>query len=322
MRYTDVFNGDADGLIARHQVRLAFPVDPTLLTLVTGVKRDIALVSRVRAEAGDVVSVFDVSFDRNADAIERLLMGGVEVLYVDHHRADRLRPHPRLTAHIDTAASVCSSLLADGLVQGRFRPWAIAAAFGDNLTSVATDLALSYGLRADQSARLRELGECLNYNAYGDSVADLFFHPADLAGRMAAYACPFAFMEGEGVLSTLRAGFAADMEAARAVAPRFVSERVGVFQLPDAPWARRVSGVFANEVANLRAARAHAVLTPAAGGGLTVSIRAPSSHPHGADQVAAQFGGGGRLAAAGVEGLPEEAVEGLIAALVARYGGS
>jgi hypothetical protein len=31
-----------------------------------------------------------------------------------------------------------------------------------------------------QLDQLRELGECLNYNGYGDSLADLHFHPAEL----------------------------------------------------------------------------------------------------------------------------------------------
>jgi hypothetical protein len=40
----DVFNGDADGICALHQLRLANPRDAVLLT---GVKRDIALLQRV-----------------------------------------------------------------------------------------------------------------------------------------------------------------------------------------------------------------------------------------------------------------------------------
>ena len=53
----DVFNGDADGLCALHQWRLAHPAESTL---VTGVKRDIRLLSKVDAHAGDEVCVFDI----------------------------------------------------------------------------------------------------------------------------------------------------------------------------------------------------------------------------------------------------------------------
>ncbi|HHJ80611.1 MAG TPA: DHH family phosphoesterase, partial [Candidatus Tenderia electrophaga] len=45
MRF-DVFNGDADGLCALQQFRLAFPGESQL---VSGVKRDIALLRKVSA---------------------------------------------------------------------------------------------------------------------------------------------------------------------------------------------------------------------------------------------------------------------------------
>ena len=65
-RQFDVFNGDADGLCALHQWRLAHPAESTL---VTGVKRDIALLERVPAQPGDEVSVLDISLDRNRAAL-------------------------------------------------------------------------------------------------------------------------------------------------------------------------------------------------------------------------------------------------------------
>ena len=57
MRRIDVFNGDADGLCALRQLRLA---EPAASELVTGVKRDIALLERAevgRAGPGDLVSL-------------------------------------------------------------------------------------------------------------------------------------------------------------------------------------------------------------------------------------------------------------------------
>ena len=58
----DVFNGDADGLCALQQLRLAEPADEAVL--VTGVKRGIGLLARVDAVAGDRVTVLDVSADQ------------------------------------------------------------------------------------------------------------------------------------------------------------------------------------------------------------------------------------------------------------------
>ena len=64
------FNGDADGLCALQQLRL---VEAGEATLVTGVKRDITLLERVDAQAGDEVTVLDISLDRNRAALLRLL---------------------------------------------------------------------------------------------------------------------------------------------------------------------------------------------------------------------------------------------------------
>jgi hypothetical protein len=48
-----------------------------------------------------------------------------------------------------------------------------------------------------------------------------------------------------------------------------------VFILPDAAWARRVSGVYANDLATAKPQRAHALLTRAPKGHYVVSVRAP-----------------------------------------------
>ena len=303
MREFDVFNGDADGLIARHQYRLAFPAADGEPTLITGVKRDIQLCCLVNARRGDQVNVFDISYDQNADAVCALLENGVQVRYFDHHRATLLVAHTGLETHIDTAPDVCSSLLVDRLLRGRYRAWAIAAAFGDNLIAVAADLAGAAQMPPGQQAQLRELGECLNYNAYGDSEDDLLFHPAVLAARMAPYASPFEFIDSETVFAELKRGYADDLARVVAIAPVHETASSAIYHLPDAPFARRISGAFANRLAEAYPQRAHAVLTCQANGNFTVSIRAPVTRPRGADTVAIAFGGGGRAGAAGINHL-------------------
>ena len=84
MRYYDVFNGDADGICALHQLRLADPLDAVPIT---GLKRDIALLARVPAQAGDVVTVLDISLERNRSALLDLLARGAVIRYFDHHHA-------------------------------------------------------------------------------------------------------------------------------------------------------------------------------------------------------------------------------------------
>lgn len=118
MTHYDVFNGDADGICALTQLRLASPREAVL---VTGVKRDIQLLDRVRAAAGDRVTVLDVALEKNRSALDRLLESGVEVFYVDHHFAGEIPSAPRLRALINEAVDVCTSLLVNATCRGASR---------------------------------------------------------------------------------------------------------------------------------------------------------------------------------------------------------
>jgi hypothetical protein len=303
MLYFDVFNGDADGICALHQLRLAEPRDSAL---VTGVKRNIGLLKEVPAVAGDYVTALDISLDKNREALLQLLGLGVSITYVDHHFAGAIPVHPGLSAVIDPSSDVCTSLLVDRMLNGQFRIWAVAAAFGDNLPRSARRLAASLHLREPELARLRELGECLNYNAYGDTVADLLFHPADLYCRLRPFSNPFDFMGEETVIAALREGYAADMTFANATKPECAHAGGKAYILPDKPWSRRVSGSFGNHLAQAEPMLAHAILTVRRDGGYVVSVRAPLSDPSGADTLCYQFEtGGGRRGAAGINHLPE-----------------
>ena len=128
MNCFDVCNGDADGLFALRQWRLAHPEESIV---VTGIKRDIGLLARVEAAAGDCVAVFDIALERNRAALERLLAAGASVTWFDHHAPGSIPRHDGLFAHIDTDPETCTSLLVDRHLKGRFRLWAIAAAYGD-----------------------------------------------------------------------------------------------------------------------------------------------------------------------------------------------
>jgi hypothetical protein len=315
MRCFDVFNGDADGICALHQLRLA---EPLQAELVTGIKRDIELLRRVEAGAGDRVTVLDVSLERNRAALLALLARGAEIRYFDHHAAGEVPSHPGLEAHIDESAGVCTSILVDRHLQGRFRHWAVVAAFGDGMPEAATRLASGLGLESAQLAALRELGENLNYNAYGDSEADLLLPPADLYRSVSRFADPFNLLEREPLLGRLGAQRREDLGRARAVAPHRASTLADAFILPDAAWARRVSGVFANELAAARPTRAHAVLTPSSRGGYTVSVRAPRGGEFSAAELCRSFGGGGRREAGGIDHLERARVDALLDSLEAQ----
>jgi hypothetical protein len=318
MAHIDVFNGDADGICALVQLRNA---EPRRSRLVTGVKRDIELVAKAEASAGDRMTVLDVSFDKNRDAVVQALGAGAEIFYVDHHFAGSVPEHERLTTLIDTSPNVCTSLLVDQHLQGKYVEWAVTGALGDNLRTSARELAAPLGLSEERFELLETLGICINYNGYGASLEDLHFAPATLFERLRPYRTPFDFIEQDpGTFEQLESGYRTDMAHAAGVKPTRASQGAAVFVLPNEAWARRVSGVYGNELANRHPARAHAVLTERSDGTYLVSVRAPLQNKRGADELCRKFPtGGGRAAAAGINALAADQLDAFIAALEGAY---
>jgi hypothetical protein len=309
----DVFNGDADGLCALHQLRLA---EPRQAQLITGVKRDVRLLSRVEAQAGDRVAVFDVSLAENCADLERLLAKGVYIRYFDHHFAGDVPSHPLLEPHIDTDADVCTSSIVDRLLQGRFRAWAVTAAFGDNLHKTACELAKPLALPDSDLQQMRMLGECLNYNSYGESEADLYYHPTVLYRAMAPFREPLAFLHERAEVKCLRRGMQEDLDLARRIEPTSTWSGGEAYVLPPAAWSRRVAGTFANALATNGPSVTYAVLAPRRAGGYAVSVRIADHASLTAEQVCREFPtGGGRVRAAGINELPEQEVERFLARL-------
>lgn len=300
MGFYDIFNGDADGLCALQQLRLAEPRDAML---VTGTKRDTSLLARIAPAAGDVLTVLDVPVDRNAPALAQALQAGARVSWFDHHHCAAPPSAPGFDGHFDFAPDVCTSLIVDRHLGGRHRAWAVAGAFGDNLIQSATAAASTIDLDPAALAILRSLGESLNYNAYADRIEDLMFHPAELHRRMLAFDDPLRFAAEDDSVQRLQRMRAEDLSRALDVAPALDTALATAVILPDEPWSRRVGGTLANHLAQTAPAAVHAVLVPS-GTGFTVSVRTSIGHRAGAHAIAREFGGGGRAAAAGINAMP------------------
>jgi hypothetical protein len=314
----DVFNGDADGIIALLQLRLASPQQNKL---VTGVKRDINLVGQVDAAAGEKLTVLDISMEKNIDGVKRALSNGAEVFYADHHRSGEIPVHQNLQAMIDLDANTCTALIIDKLLEGQFHEWAITAAFGDNLITKADQLAADAGLTKAEAEQLKELGTLINYNGYGAKIDDLHFHPASLYQSLLQYLSPLDVIADQASpFKQLQRAYQSDMEKALAVVADYCSERLSVYILPDAAWARRIGGVYGNLLANQGPDSAHAVLTENTDGSYLVSLRAPLSNKQGAGELCSQFStGGGRAAAAGINKLPKDKLNSFIDAVEGFY---
>lgn len=305
MANIDLFNGDADGICALAQLRNAEPLESTL---VTGVKRDIQLMDKIDARAGDKITVLDISLDKNRDGLNKALVAGAEVFYVDHHFAGDIPESDKLTAIINPAADVCTSILVNNHLKGQFVEWAITGAFGDNLKNSANILARPLNLSENDLNSLENLGIYINYNGYGSNLEDLHFTPEALYRQVSVHASPFGFInDNRESFEKLQNGYNTDMASAASLQPEFANDSVAAYILPNEAWARRVSGVYSNDLANGTPGRAHAVLTVKANGNYLISVRAPLDNKTGADELCRSFTtGGGRAAAAGINDLPAD----------------
>lgn len=317
MKQIDVFNGDADGICALHQMRLAHPAESELIT---GVKRDIQLVKNVEAGEGDKVLVLDISLAKNIEAVNALLQSGCKVMYFDHHLPGELPDNENFTVSIDTSPDTCTSLLVNEFLNDQYVLWAIAAAYGDNMMTSAEKLAEQQGLDQMQKDQLRELGICINYNGYGASLDDLHFTPIELYKAMQPYENPFDFITNESVFQTLKAGYYDDMAKAESLEPAIKTSKSAVVMLPAEKWCRRVSGVLGNDLSNQYPERAHALITETGADTYQVSVRAPQVNKTGAGALCSQFEtGGGREGAAGINVLPEAEKQRFIDLFIHQY---
>jgi len=155
-------------------------------------------------------------------------------------------------------------------------------------------------LNSTQIQDLKKIGELLNYNAYGSTIDDLHFHPADILERMKPYADPLLFMQSENVINDLEAGHQADFRIIKEV--EWITPNIVC--LPDEQWARRVIGDFAYQLVREEPDKDFAVLLTM-GENYQISIRTSTKNNKNAGEFCLQFPtGGGRSAAAGINVLP------------------
>ncbi|MCZ6470768.1 MAG: DHH family phosphoesterase [Gammaproteobacteria bacterium] len=297
----DVFNGDADGICALQQLRLHSPRNSVLIS---GLKRDIDLLSQVQAGAGDNITVLDISLEKNRVALDRVLEAGASVFYADHHYSGDIPQHEGLDAHIDLSADTCTSLIINHYLENAWSKWAVVGAFGDNFDAAAIDLGRSTGLDDSELGKMQQLGICLNYNGYGFELEDLMFHPADLYQILQNFEDPVDFINSDPRYKVLLAQYQSDMQSSVNTRPESASPAGAVYMLPNESWARRIVGVMGNNLAKQNPNLAHALLIDRGDGSYRVSVRAPYSRKQGADDLCRQFAsGGGRKAAAGINHL-------------------
>ncbi len=279
------------------------------------------LLQRVDAQSGDVITVLDVSLDKNSDAVVAALAIGARVFYADHHFSGEIPQHELLDCHIDLAADTCTSLIVNNLLGNAHARWAVVGAFGDNFDQPATELGQTIGLDAGSLEQMQQLGICLNYNGYGFELDDLLFHPIELYRLLQPYADPLEFMENEPGYASLLTQYEDDMAHARTFNADSTSSAGAVYLLPNEGWAKRIVGVMGNDLAKQYPNRAHALLVDMGDEHHRVSVRAPYNRKDGADELCRQFpSGGGRKAAAGINALAQDSLENFIDRFDLQFG--
>lgn len=318
MTHFDIFNGDADGIIALIQLRKHRPIESIQIT---GVKRDILLLQQCQAKANDQITVLDISMEKNKTDLLRLLESGAAIFYADHHYAGDIPSHPQFEAHIDLSANTCTSLIINTYLKGKFATWAIVGAYGDNMNSSAEQLADILSLTNDEKIFLKELGVLLNYNGYGTHIDQLHFHPETLFNRLMQYDSPFELKDDpQSPYYILKEAYTKDMSQAEKIRPEFENHILRVFYMPDQPFSKRIIGVFSHALANENPEQAHLILTKNQDYTYTVSLRAPLNNKQGADFICRQFmSGGGRTAAAGINAFHIDDLEHLISLIFNHY---
>jgi len=313
----DIFNGDADGICALHQLRLSCPMESTLTT---GVKRDINLLAKITPQAGDQITVLDISLEKNRTALNQAINIGANITYYDHHYAGEIPRAANFSSYINTSSDTCTSLIVNQRLNNAYPLWAVVGAYGDNLHQIAENMLQPYNLNVDRKQQLKALGTVLNYNGYGIELNDLHIHPADLYQTLHSYRDPFSFIHEEELYQTLHNGYQNDLQKIVGLKPVEVTKTTAVVYLPNTKWAKRISGIYGNQLAQNSPDRAHAILAELTDGGFRISVRAPLNNKQKADSLCRRFKtGGGRAAAAGINALKVEDIDKFIEAFEKTY---
>ena len=253
-----VFNGDADGLISQHLMGLS-GISPSLR--ITGLKREIVLLERIPPLKTANIYVFDISLESNRSGLLRLLENPeIRITWFDHHESGNLPVSPRLKTHIFNTRGTCSALIVHGEVPGSDRRWAAMAAFGDNVPEAAEALLRPKRISESETALLREAGELLNYNAYGETEEDVLFQPIKIAELLSPFRDPLAFIHESGIFKPLRNQFREDEREVQNLLPHEEKGLARIYHLPAKPWARRLGASYVNRMARENPKMAVAIL--------------------------------------------------------------
>lgn len=316
MKYYDFFNGDADGIISLHQFRLQFPRKSELFT---GVKRDVKLLRHAVDIKNATLTVFDISLLSNSDYIENILKNNNKVSWFDHHEPGNTDLGDNFSIRVDADPNCCTNILVDKYLDGLHRPWTICGAYGDNLHEQAEKLNPCFS--ETKMRELKEIGETLNYNGYGNQESDLTVHPKDVYLDIQKYKSPFQYKKLSEIYNKINTQMKSDEAELNSSEILHTSKTGNIILLPDTKASIRYSGIYSNKQTTDNPSKAFAILTNINEDTYRISIRSPKNNPVGASKLALSFPtGGGREKAAGINELPRTELKNFIEKFEYIYG--
>lgn len=290
-----VFNGD-EGVIAAYQVSKHFK-DKFDFDYVSGHKYEMDLVKRVKPKEKSTVYVLDLNLPHNIEAVEELLKGGHKVVYVDHHKFDRLPKHENFDAYINTEDKHnTSTLVNEILCKNKFDLWAVVGAYGDEKSEKAEELIKKNNVSPKDAKLLKRLGKMINYNSF-----KMKMHPEKLIHILLNYDTPFEFIKHENEFTTdLAKSYTNDLKSLLGKRKRFYEGDLEIHVLPESDSAESMFADVAYRVQKIHPNKKIAILClekEAKDTGektkYNISIRAPSK----AHEYARKLGGGRETAA-------------------------
>ena len=247
----------------------------------------------------------------NKDYIDGILNNDNIVRWFDHHEPGETDLGESFSIKVDTDPNCCTNILVDKYIDGLHRPWTICGAYGDNLHEQAEKLNPCFNEMV--MLELKEIGETLNYNGYGNELSDLTVDPKEVYLDLHQYVSPFQYRKKSEIYNKIHTQMISDKAELSSSEILHDTDAGKVILLPNTKASVRYSGIYSNQQTTDDPDKAFAILTLVNEENYRVSIRSPKTNPYGASKLALQFPtGGGREKAAGVNELPRSELNNFI----------
>ncbi len=269
-RAIDICAGDADALCAVLQWRLH---EPKAVQMVSGPLCATDALGRFRVLPGDEVLVCNVPFNRQSALGTCAPVGNARVQYLDCRGPAECHSSPYWSAGHATDAKVCTSLLVNHLLHGKFLGWALVGAYGSPGQHGVNAQAIRLGCSPSVRKRLQRLGEVITYNAEVVHPRYVYLEPAALYARLLRYDNPLDFLQSDPLADELDGLLQSDLQTGLACKPYWEDAHASVYVLPDEAWAYRVARQLKSRLAALAPERAIAVLSPAGTGSFRAAVQ-------------------------------------------------